>query len=63
MAMVVVVDPVDENTDTAAWYVNGESALDVASDPDRDHGMHRLFFVVPKTILQEPGVCPDLKSE
>ena len=58
--VVVVVGPEDE---TIALYVGDEATLAEISNPERPWGLQRLFFTVPRTILQEPGVCPELAKD
>lgn len=59
MVLVAVIDP-GSTGETYALYVGDEAALVEISDPRNPWGLCRLFFTVPRAILQEPGVCPGL---
>ena len=59
MALVVVY-ALPHDGGTCAMYVQSEEALANVSSPAQYYGLGRLFFTVPKTILQGPGVCPAL---
>lgn len=61
MALVMVAAPV-EGTDTYAFYIRTENGLNRATHPSQPYGMSRLFFVIPLSILQRPGICPDLEK-
>lgn len=58
MALIVVIDRGGE--DTEAYYVRDPEMLAVISNPDQPWGLKRLFFLVPRSILNRPGVCPNL---
>jgi hypothetical protein len=61
MALVAVV--VGPGGETIAFYVGDEETLAKISDPECPWALQRLFFTVPRTILQEPGVCPELAKD
>ena len=58
MVLIVVIEGPDG--ETFAVYVGDVVGLATVSDPRNPWGLRRLFFTVPRAILQEPGICPGL---
>ncbi len=60
MALIAVV--AGPEGETLAFYIGDEEMLAEISNPECPWALQRLFFTVPRTILQAPGVCPELEK-